>query len=206
MKIPNTNPWELILRGALNLACTAQRIPVLNIGEHILHDLFSPDSNWNDSAETLKPMLLHVAKEEISQTDDYEFRRLITVLEDCELSKELKSIIDWGLASSDTDVVDAAKEWLALSNEEGEIQFRRVKQIPDVEMSGYWEASFKPNSNDEDDWRWRHKIRVFDDVPDTPYLETEDRNGTCWSGMLVDGLREEETTLYEALLKKVSEK
>ena len=65
----NTNPWEQILRGALNLACTAQRIPVLSVGEHILKNLLSPDSDW-DTTEKLKAIFLRVAKEEISQTDD----------------------------------------------------------------------------------------------------------------------------------------
>jgi len=203
-----TNPWEQILRGALNLACTAQRIPVLSIGEHILQDLLSPP--WDTNAEKLKSTFVRVAKEEISQTDDYEFRRLVTVLEDCQLKDELKTIIDWGLASSDADVVDAAQEWLALDNEEGEIKFRRVHQIPNVHMSGFWEASLL-NVELETmiigryDSHWDFKIRIFDDVPNTPYCEKEEERGNYWGGMLIDGLREEETRLYKALLEKISE-
>ena len=108
---PCSDPWDKIVQGALSLACTAQRHSVLKTGEHVFGAVLGKKQrNLRDS---LGVRLLANIKAVIDVNDDYEWNRLIHLLDDVvDDPVRLREVVEWGLTSKNEEVLTDAKALL----------------------------------------------------------------------------------------------
>ncbi len=108
---PSLSPWRQIVQGAVSLACTAQRIPVIATGRAVFASVFGKQAH-HGLGQYLRKHLVEDIQQVIDRDDDYEFNLLIWLLETHTLTDELQVVAQWGLTSDNLDVIEYARKAL----------------------------------------------------------------------------------------------
>ena len=80
----------MVVQGALRLACTAQRYPVIATGQRVFAQLFGPGTSLvPQDLEMLKKRLPKNIEQSIDLTDEYEVNLLEALFESLDLTDQL---------------------------------------------------------------------------------------------------------------------